>query len=55
MDIAHDKQKELWEKEHEEPLVLLQMDSQRASLGVQKFLSWWKDTGYPSSLVGLEM
>lgn len=41
--ISHQKQQELWDKEHQKPTVLLQMDSSDASYGVRKFADWLID------------
>lgn len=55
MNIAHDKQKDLWEEEHKKPFVLLQMDQQDASGGVQKFFAWLTAKGPSQNLTGIEM
>jgi ubiquinone/menaquinone biosynthesis C-methylase UbiE len=38
--ITHQQQQEIWEKEHDSPEVLLQMDSSDPSSGVKKFWQW---------------
>ncbi|MDZ7786054.1 MAG: class I SAM-dependent methyltransferase [Candidatus Saccharibacteria bacterium] len=54
--ITHEEQQERWDKEHQKPTVLLQMDSNDASSGVTKFLEWLKSQGKElSELKGLEM
>lgn len=54
--ITHEEQRNRWEKEHQNPQVLLQMDSQDASSGVIKFAEWLKAQGYDlAKLSGLEM
>ncbi|MES2225815.1 MAG: class I SAM-dependent methyltransferase [Patescibacteria group bacterium] len=37
MDISHEDQQQIWDKEHQKPRVLQQMDSAEASSGVMKF------------------
>lgn len=54
--ITHQEQQERWDKEHEAPHVLPQMDATNASSGVVKFLDWLKKEGKnPTELSGLEM
>jgi len=54
--ITHEEQQERWEKEHQTPTVLLQMDSRHASSGVKKFATWMQDQGASfSDLKGLEV
>jgi ubiquinone/menaquinone biosynthesis C-methylase UbiE len=54
--ITHNEQRERWEKEHEKPSVLLQMDANDASSGVIKFVDWLTDRGVDlNGLSGLEM
>lgn len=54
--ITHQEQQERWDKEHEAPNVLLQMDSSRVSSGVIKFLKWLKGEGKQlNQLKGLEI
>lgn len=53
--ITHQKQQEIWEKEHIEPQVLLQMDSQEASSGVTRFWDWLKTKNIGKGLKGIEM
>ena len=56
MNITHEEQQARWDKEHQNPSVLPQMHSAKASSGVLKFLDWLKKEGkQPSSLKGLEM
>jgi ubiquinone/menaquinone biosynthesis C-methylase UbiE len=38
--ITHEEQKRIWEEEHAKPTVLLQMDSESASSGVERFHDW---------------
>jgi ubiquinone/menaquinone biosynthesis C-methylase UbiE len=54
--ITHDDQQSRWDKEHQQPKVLPQMDSTKGSSGVVKFLEWLKATGKtPNELSGMEM
>lgn len=55
MSITHDKQKELWEEEHKNPFLLLQMDQQNASSGVKKFFAWLTPRNPSKELRGIEM
>ncbi len=50
--VTHKEQQEAWEKEHQKPHVLLQMDSEKASAGVELFLAWLKERGVET--VGLK-
>lgn len=54
--ITHQEQQERWEKEHQKPIVLLQMDAHSASSGVVKFADWFKQQGKKlDELSGMEM
>ncbi len=53
--ITHLEQKEAWEKEHTNPSVLLQMDSEEASSGVVEFFKWLQEKCEVSELKGIEM
>jgi ubiquinone/menaquinone biosynthesis C-methylase UbiE len=54
--ISHREQQEIWEKEHDSPAVLLQMDSSDPSSGVKKFWQWLqKKDLHKNHLKGLEM
>lgn len=54
--ITHEQQQERWEKEHQTPTTLLQMDSKDASSGVKKFADWLSDQGKNlHGLKGLEV
>lgn len=54
--ITHDEQQERWEKEHQKPTVLLQMDSNDVSSAVIKFVDWLKQNGIaPGGLRGMEI
>ncbi len=56
MQITHQQQQERWNREHKSPKVLPQMDSNKASSGVVKFLEWLKSEGQnPQSLKGIEI
>lgn len=54
MVITHQEQKERWNKEHEKPLALTQMDSKKLSSGVQPFLEFLLKQ-HCNNLVGIEM
>lgn len=55
-NVTHQKQQEVWDREHAKPQVLLQMDSQGASSGVVKFWQWMEQKGETKKqLKGLEM
>jgi SAM-dependent methyltransferase len=55
-NITHQQQQERWEKEHQKPTVLLQMDDPTVSRGVEKFLEWFKGNQVElTELRGLEM
>lgn len=41
--ISHQDQKRIWEEEHQNPFVLLPMNSQEPSSGVVLFLDWLKE------------
>jgi len=53
--ITHAEQKQAWEKEHTNPSVLLQMDSDEASGGVKEFFKWVEENSEISNLKGIEM
>lgn len=53
--VTHAKQKNIWEDEHKNPQVLLQMDQQEASSGVKKFYSWLAARDPSKNLAGIEM
>lgn len=53
--ISHKKQKEIWEKEHRKPYVLLQMDSSDPSSGVVRFLDFLIRKGNIEGLTGVEV
>lgn len=52
--ITHTEQQQIWDKEHQNPQVLLQMDAQDPSGGVAKFSDFIKEQKL-SDLVGIEM
>ncbi|MBI3335576.1 MAG: class I SAM-dependent methyltransferase [Candidatus Portnoybacteria bacterium] len=52
---THKKQKEVWEKEHRKPYVLLQMDSHEPSSGVVLFWEWLKQRVEGIKLKGLDI
>ncbi len=54
-NITHQKQKKLWNLEHQKPFMLLPMDSQTPSKGVVFFYNWLKKNYKQKSLKGLEM
>lgn len=39
-EITHEDQQRIWDEEHQNPTVLLQMDSRDASSGVTKLMGW---------------
>lgn len=51
--ISHEEQQKIWDEEHTNPNMLLQMDSDKPSSGVRKFWNFLKDKG--SNLKGIEM
>ena len=53
--MDHNKQRQLWENEHKQPFVLLQMDKKEASSGIKKFLSWLKARNFQNNPAGIEM
>lgn len=54
--ITHEEQQARWDKEHQKPTVLLQMDSNNASSGVTKFLDWLEQNDIAlEGLQGMEM
>lgn len=54
MPITHEQQKERWNKEHEAPFALKQMDAKKLSSGVNTFLEFLEKQG-SKNLIGLEM
>lgn len=54
MAITHEKQQQIWDEEHKNPYVLLQMDSDEASGGVIQFFDWLKEKGQQPSK-GIEL
>lgn len=42
-EITHQDQQRIWDEEHQNPTVLLQMDSKDASSGVTKFFNWLQE------------
>lgn len=54
-EITHEEQQKIWEKEHEAPYVLKQMDSEEPSGGVVKFYNWLSSKTATENLKGLEM
>ncbi|MFZ1988003.1 MAG: class I SAM-dependent methyltransferase [Minisyncoccia bacterium] len=52
--ITHIEQQKIWDKEHQNPHVLLQMDAQDPSGGVVRFFDFIKDQKL-SDLLGIEM
>src|SRR3989344_781119 len=54
MPITHEQQKERWNKEHETPFALKQMDAKKLSSGIVPFLEFLKNQG-GKDFVGLEM
>lgn len=55
MKITHNKQKQIWEKEHNDPFVLLQMDNPGPSSGIIKFHSWLTERNPEQNYTGIEM
>ena len=53
--ITHQEQQAIWEREHQNPLVLLQMDAKHASSGVVPFWQWLQQHGATLPLQGIEM
>jgi len=53
--ISHEQQQKIWEEEHKNPEVLLQMDSCQPSSGVKKFWDWLQTQKISKPLSGLEM
>lgn len=53
--MHHNDQKKIWEEEHKNPSVLLQMDSQDASSGVKEFYNWYISHNTEKTLHGLEI
>ncbi len=54
MPITHEQQKERWNKEHETPFALKQMDAKKLSSGVKPFLEFLEKEK-KKDLIGLEM
>lgn len=54
--FTHQEQQAIWDKEHQHPHVLLQMDVQDASSGVIRFYDWLTESGLADNkLSGVEM
>ncbi len=53
--ITHSEQQEAWEQEHKTPTVLLQMDQEEASSGVQIFHTWITENTKLTSPKALEI
>ncbi len=53
--MEHEKQHQIWEKEHDTPQVLHQMDSRDVSSGVAKFVDWIGTVTNQNDLTGIEM
>jgi len=53
--ITQNHQLEIWEQEHQNPQVLLQMDAKKPSGGVVKFWEWLQEKGLANNPTGLEM
>ena len=54
MGISHGDQQQIWDKEHQKPIVLQQMDSRDASSGVMKFYEFLANRGLLSGK-GIEL
>jgi SAM-dependent methyltransferase len=54
MTITHEAQKEKWNREHETPFALKQMDSTKLSSGIVPFLKFLEERG-KNEMIGLEM
>jgi len=54
MPITHQQQKEKWNKEHETPFALKQMDARKLSSGIKPFLKFLEEQKR-RGLIGLEM
>ena len=54
MPITHEQQKERWNKEHEHPFALKQMDANKLSSGIKPFLEFLENQKI-QDLIGLEM
>ena len=54
MPITHQEQKERWDKEHETPFALKQMDAKKLSSGIVPFVQFLKEKKL-KNLIGLEM
>lgn len=55
MLLTHQQQQKIWDKEHKNPFVLHQMDSDKASNGVLKFIDWLKSKKDIFGLKGVEL
>lgn len=53
--MKHEDQKRIWNEEHKDPRVLLQMDKSEASSGVKKFYDWLSVENLSDDLRGVEM
>lgn len=54
MSITHEEQREKWNKEHQTPLALKQMDVRKSSSGLMPFFEFLKQNN-KKDLIGLEM
>jgi ubiquinone/menaquinone biosynthesis C-methylase UbiE len=52
---SHADQQDRWDKEHQKPTILLQIDASTASSGVQKFYKWLQMRAGGKQLKGIEM
>jgi ubiquinone/menaquinone biosynthesis C-methylase UbiE len=52
---THADQQDRWDKEHQKPAILLQIDATTASSGVRKFYTWLKANTVEEQLQGIEM
>lgn len=55
MEITHAQQQKIWDEEHKNPYVLIQMDSHKLSSGVVLFIDWLKQNGLGTNLKGIEL
>ena len=53
MPITHQQQKERWEKEHQVPFALKQMDAKKLSSGVRPFLEFLEKQGFAHRIESL--
>lgn len=52
---THAHQQDIWNKEHQKPTILVQIDASTASSSVQKFYTWLKSATDVKNLHGIEM